>query len=187
MANLTRTQKKNRNKVIALVIGIIAVLALIALVVYNGLTVASFGNEDFEAAVAQALGEEPGSVDKSVLEAVKYVEVGNDGNELKVFFGYDDYFAQLDKYSAEQEKINAANQEDQTKRNEMMEAAKAEAKAKTEEAGETFDEEAFTEGFDMSALETGVVIPEATINHPVAITKNATVASPASLYDCNDI
>ena len=179
MANLTNTQKKNRNKFVALMVAIVVVLAAIAVVVYNGLTVASFANAEFEAATAQALAKKAGSVPKSALEEVKYVEFSNSGTQMSVFFGYDDFLTQLDAYNAEQEVIYAAQEESSTKLAEMKEAAKAEAEA----AGETFDEEAF----DSEEHDTGVVIPEATIKHPVEIAKSGASASAGTRVEMGDI
>ena len=185
--NLTKTQRKNRNKFVALMVAIVVVLAAIAFVVCNGLTVASFENEHFEDATAQALGQKPGSVNKNELEKVKYLEVANDGTSLQVFFGYDDYFTRLDEYMAEQEVIAAAQEESDAKLEEMRTAAMETAKAEAEAAGNEFDEEAFDETFYAEEHDTGVIVPEAEVEHPVELTKNAAVASPSASLDLNDI
>ena len=187
MANLTNTQKKNRNKFVALCVAIVVVLAAIAVVVYNGLTVAPFGNADFEEAVAQAFGMKPGSVPKSTLEEVKYVEIANNGVQISAFFGYDDYFARMDEYLAEQEVISAAQTESDEKLEEMRKEAMEAAKAEAEAAGGTFDEEVFNTNFDEEEHDTGVEIPEAKVAHPVELTKQAAVASAGTLIDLNDI
>lgn len=185
--NLTNSQRKNRNKFTALMVAIVVVLAAIAFVIYHGLTVASFENELFEDATAKALGQKAGWVNKNSLEEVKYLEVANDGASLQVYFGYDDYFTRLDEYMAEQEALAAAQEESDAKLEEMRLAAVEAAKAEAEAAGNVFDEEAFNETFYAEEHDTGVVVPEAEVAHPVELTKNAVVASPSAALDLDDI
>ena len=68
---------------------------------------------------------------------------------------------------AEQEALTAAQEESDAKLEEMRLAAVEAAKAEAEAAGNVFDEEAFNETFYAEEHDTGVVVPEAEVAHPV--------------------
>jgi len=103
MANLTASQKKKRNDFVALLIGIIVVLAAIVLVTYAGIMAKSayLVNGDLATALGEIHGEAVRSVSKEDLAAAKYVEVYYDAEykQAAIAIGYDDFLAKY--YEAE--------------------------------------------------------------------------------------
>lgn len=188
MAHLTGSQKKKRNTFIALCVAIVLVVAAIALVVYNGITVAPFSNESLEKAVAESLDDKAGSLKKDDLAKVKYVEFvnvsdGQGGAQLAVTFGYDDFLTQLNAYNAEQTVITEA----QTKYNEELDKLYEVEKTAAQALDENFDEEAFSKEFDEKEHDIDVVVPEAKVAYPEALAKMATASTSGSLTNMNDV
>lgn len=89
MANLTKTQKKNRNKFIALLVAIVLVLAAIIYVGYSAFMAKSafLDNQDFATALATALDKAERKVSKDDLAAVNFLEVINAGETAAVTLG----------------------------------------------------------------------------------------------------
>ena len=117
MANLTGSQKKKRSGFVALLIAILVVAAAIFYVVFSGEMAKStlLENQDFATALGDALGKYPRSISEEDLAAVKYVEIYSDGTNCGVYLGYDDFVAQYDKYMAQvdaAEKAEEAGEEE---------------------------------------------------------------------------
>ena len=112
MANLTGTQKKKRNQFVALLVAILVVAAAIFYVVFSAYMAKSgyMANQDFATALSDALGKPARSIKTDDLEAVKYVEVYNDGQNASVYLGYEDFVEQFDKYTAEVDAAAAAEE-----------------------------------------------------------------------------
>ena len=112
MANLTGSQKKNRNKFIALLVAILLVAAAIFYVVYAAFMAKSayLENQDFATALSEAFGKSVRKVSQEDLAAVKYLELYNDGENASVYIGYDDFVGQFKKYVAETEAAAAAEE-----------------------------------------------------------------------------
>lgn len=112
MANLTGTQKKKRNQFAALLVAIVVVLAAIFYVVFSAFMAKSafLENQDFASALSQAFGKSARSVSAEDMAKVKYVEIANDGENGSVFLGYEDFIEQYDKYIAEVEAAQAAEE-----------------------------------------------------------------------------
>lgn len=112
MAKLTGTQKKKRNAFVALLIAIIVVAFAIFYVVYSSVMAKSayLENADFATALGQAFGKSVRKVSAEDLAAVKYVELYNDGENGSVYLGYDDFVEQYDKYVAEVEAAEKAEE-----------------------------------------------------------------------------
>ncbi len=103
MANLTASQKKSRNKFIALLIAIVVVAAAVAYVIYGGLTSTSpiMANQDFADALSEAFGKTEASITEEDMAEVKYFELSYDSTN-KVYMlalGYDDFIAAYDEYN----------------------------------------------------------------------------------------
>lgn len=105
MAHLTGSQKKSRNKFIALLVAILVVAAAIFYVVYASVMAKSayLENQDFATALATAFDKDARKVSQDDLSGVKYVEIYNDGSNTSVFLGYDNFVEQYKKYVAEVE------------------------------------------------------------------------------------
>ena len=116
MARLTGTQKKKRNQFIALLVAIVVVLAAIFYVAYSAFMAQSafLASGDFATALGSAFGKSVRSVSAEDLAAVKYVELYNDGENASVYLGYDDFVAQYNKYVAEVEAAQAAEEAGET-------------------------------------------------------------------------
>ena len=112
MAKLTGTQKKKRNQFVALLIAILVVAAAIFFVVYSSVMAKSafLENADFATALGQAFDKAVRKVSAEDLAGVKYVELYNDGENGSVFVGYDDFVEQYEKYTAEVEAAQAAEE-----------------------------------------------------------------------------
>ena len=80
MAKLTATQKKKRNEFVALLIGIVVVLAAIVLVVYSGIMSKSafLDNQEFAAALSLVFDKSARSISQEDLANVKYLELYHD-------------------------------------------------------------------------------------------------------------
>ncbi|MBE6682119.1 MAG: hypothetical protein E7600_07540 [Ruminococcaceae bacterium] len=193
MAHLTGSQKKKRNIFIALCIAIVLVVAAIALVVYNGITVASFGNETVEKAVAESLGgkNKAGSLKKDDLAKYTYVELSNvelapGSAQFNVALGKDDFIAALGSYNAEQDVIAKANSDKQAKLDELYnEALDAKKAEKTEGEWTEEDQKAFDDAYVVP--EVDVVVPEAKIAYPEKLLKSASTETSGALINMNDI
>lgn len=170
MANLSGTQKKKQNQFIALVIAIIVVVAAIAFVVVGKYAFITFSNDTFESVLASALDAKADFISDSDLKDVKYFEFYNDGTNLSVYLGDDDFLTKLAAYEDEQEAIADA---EEAKQAEIEEAKKA-----AEDAGEEFNEEEFV---------ATTVVPEETVKHPAEETKNAVGTSTKAYEKLNDI
>ena len=116
MARLTGTQKKKRNQFIALLVAIVVVLAAIFYVAYSAFMAQSafLASDDFATALGSAFGKSVRSVSAEDLAAVKYVELYNDGENASVYLGYDDFVEQYNKYVAEVEAAQAAEEAGET-------------------------------------------------------------------------
>ena len=101
MANLTASQKKSRNKFIALIIGIIIVAAACAYVIYGGVTAKSnlLENQNFAKALSEVTGKTPLAISENDLAAVKYLEMSYDSTnkQYSLAVGYDDFMAEYTK------------------------------------------------------------------------------------------
>ncbi len=170
MANLSGTQKKKQNQFIALVIAILVVVAAIAFVIVGKYAFITFSNDSFENVLASALDSKADFIPNSALKDVKYFEFYNDGTNLSVYLGDDDFLTKLAAYEDEQKAIADA---EEAKNTEIEEAKKA-----AEDAGEEFNEEEFV---------ATTVVPEATVEHPAEETKNAVGTSTKAYEKLNDI
>lgn len=182
MAHLTGSQKKKRNTFIALCVAIVLVIAAIALVVYNGLTVASFGNETVEKAVAESLGgkNKAGSLKKDELAKYTYVELSNvelapGSAQFNVALGKDDFVTALDAYTKASNEKNTKLDE---LYNEALEAKKAE-KGDAEWTQE--DQTAFDEAY--VAPEVDITVPE----YPEKLLKTASTDTSSAYVNMDDI
>lgn len=110
MANLTKSQKKNRNKFIALLIAIVLVLAAILYVGYAAFMEKSafLENQDFAAALAEVFEKDARKVSEEDLANVKFVGVYNDGETVSLSLGDEAFVTQYDAYMDEQEAIKLA-------------------------------------------------------------------------------
>ena len=104
MANLSTTQKKKRNAFVALLAGIVVVLAAIVLVVYSGVMAKSafLENQDFATALSQVFGKSARSVSAEDLANVKYFELYHDSEAdmCAIAIGGDDFMAKYDEANA---------------------------------------------------------------------------------------
>lgn len=109
MANLTASQKKNRNKFVALIIAIIVVAAAIAYVIYGGLTTTSkiMANQNFADALSAAFGKTEASITEEDMAAVKYFELSYDSTNktYMLALGYDDFVKAYDEYNEKVENL----------------------------------------------------------------------------------
>ena len=112
MANLTKTQKKNRNKFIALLVAIVLVLAAIFYVGYSAFMEKSafLENQDFATALATAFDKAERKVSADDLAAVKFVEFYNDGTNGSIAIGYDDFVTKYNDYMDELEAAKLAEE-----------------------------------------------------------------------------
>ena len=112
MARLTGTQKKKRNQFVALLIAILVVAFAIFYVVYSNVMAKSayLENADFATALGQAFEKSVRKVSAEDLAEVKYVELYNDGENGSVYLGYDDFVEQYEKYTAEVEAAQVAEE-----------------------------------------------------------------------------
>ena len=107
MAQLSTSQKKQKNTFIVLLVAILVVLAAIVYIVYGELTSRSslFEDQKFAAAIAKDLGKAPAFLKESDLAAVKYLGVSYDGSEtVQVITGGDEF---VDTYAGYKEKQDA--------------------------------------------------------------------------------
>ena len=106
MANLTATQKKKRNGFVALLIGIIVVLAAIVLVVYSSVMSKSafLENQDFATALSQVFGKSARSVSQEDLATVKYLELYHDTESdiCAIAIGDDEFIAKYNEAVADE-------------------------------------------------------------------------------------
>lgn len=99
---MAKTSNSKKSFVIMLV-AIIVVAAAIAFIVFEETTSKSdlFENQDFAAAVGEALGKAPAFITKEDLEQVKYVEISaNSEDEYFVALAYDDLLKVYREYLA---------------------------------------------------------------------------------------
>jgi len=112
MAHLTNTQKKSRNSFIALLIGIILVIAAIGYVLFGGITSKSayLENQDFAKALATAMHKTARGVSKDDLAAVKYLEVSYDATnkQYSVALGDDEFVSKYEDFRALSDAASAA-------------------------------------------------------------------------------
>ena len=111
MANLTASQKKNRNKFISLIVAMVIVAAATAYVIYSGLTSTSalLANQDFADALSTVFGKTEASISQEDMSQVKYLELSYDATN-KVYMlaaGYDEFVKAFDEYTA---KVDAAEE-----------------------------------------------------------------------------
>lgn len=128
MANLTASQKKKRNTFVALLIGIIVVLGLIAYVLYsNAMSKSAFlENQDFATALSEVYGERARSVSAEDLQKAKYVEIAHDteADTCSVAIGFDDF---MEKYNDVLAKSDAGEEVTDTSYVELIKSAVFEA------------------------------------------------------------
>ncbi len=128
MANLTASQKKKRNTFVALLIGIILVLGLIAYVLYsNAMSKSAYlENQDFVAALSEVYGERARSVSAEDLQKAKYVEIAHDteADTCSVAIGFDDF---MEKYNDVLAKSDAGEEITDTSYVELIKSAVFEA------------------------------------------------------------
>lgn len=114
MAQLSGTQKKQKNTFIVLLIAIVVVLAAIAYVLYGGLTSKSalLDNQDFATALSETLGKAPAFIGESELANVKYLAVSYDANEKSamVVTGGDEFVTRYEEYMAQ---VDAAAEDEE--------------------------------------------------------------------------
>lgn len=150
MANLTASQKKSRNKFVALLIGIIVVALATAYVIYGGVTSKSklLDNQKFAKALSEITGKTPRGISEDDLSAIKYLEIGYDSTnkQYNLAVGYDDFMTEYEKQLAEaeaEEEAAAASEESEAADNaqdaentEIAESSNTEknADSETEEA-----------------------------------------------------
>ncbi len=93
MAKLQTNQKKDRNKIIAMLVGIVVVLAAIVFVVSGEIASKSpfLDNQKFATAMAEMMDTKPLRVSKEDLADIKYFEMGYDGTQYVVAIGGDDF------------------------------------------------------------------------------------------------
>lgn len=112
MAHLTASQKKKRNAFVALLVGIVVVLAAIVLIVYSGIMSKSafLKNGGFADALSQIFDKNVRSVSESDLLTVKSVAVvKEDGSDVcTVSLGFDDYLTEYNAYVEQSEAKDAA-------------------------------------------------------------------------------
>ncbi len=99
MANLTSTQKKSRNKFVAMLLGIVVIAAAIVFVVYSGITSKSalLDNQNFAKAMAEILDKKPISITEKDLSEIKYMEMIYADSYYMLAIGYDDFMTQYSK------------------------------------------------------------------------------------------
>ena len=93
----------SKKSFIVMLVAILVVAAAIAFIVFEETTSKSdlFENQDFAAAVGEALGKAPSFITKEALEQVKYVEISaNSDNDYFVALAYDDFLEVYRKYLA---------------------------------------------------------------------------------------
>lgn len=102
MAHLTATQKKNRNKFIALLVAIVVVAAAIVYVAYSAFMSKSdyITNQDFATALSEVYNKSARSVKKTDLAKAKLVSVSSTGNdgEFYVMTGDEESVAEYEKW-----------------------------------------------------------------------------------------
>ena len=103
MAHLTGTQKKSRNKFIALLVAILLVAAAIFYVIYSAFMAKSayLENQDFATALATAFDKDARKVSQNDLASVKFLEIVNYGDAAAVTLGDKAFVDAYDKYMAE--------------------------------------------------------------------------------------
>ena len=140
MANLTASQKKSRNKFIALIIGIIIVAAACAYVIYGGVTAKSklLENQHFAKALSEVTGKTPLAISEKDLAAVKYLEMSYDSTnkQYNLAIGYDDFMTEYTK------QIEASNTDEQVSDDAPVDENTAE---NTDETADNTSETADTE------------------------------------------
>ncbi len=109
MAHLTASQKKSRNKFIALIIAMVVVAAATVYVIYSGLTTTSpiMANQDFADALSEAFGKTEASITEEDMAQVKYLELSYnpDYKQYQLALGYDDFVAAFDEYNEKVENL----------------------------------------------------------------------------------
>ena len=112
MANLTATQKKKRNSFVALLVGIVVVLAAIVFVVYSGVMAKSafIDNQDFATALSEVFGKSARSVSEEDLANVKYFELYHDSESdmCAIAIGGDDFVAKYNEATADEENTDTS-------------------------------------------------------------------------------
>ena len=158
MANLTASQKKSRNKFIALIIGIIIVAAACAYVIYGGVTAKSnlLENQNFAKALSEVTGKTPLAISENDLAAVKYLEMSYDSTnkQYSLAVGYDDFMAEYTKQLEANSADDAASDETAADENTDAEntAADTSADNTADTANDTSNDNANTDSVDLSTL-----------------------------------
>lgn len=106
MAQLSGTQKKQKNRFVVLLVAIVVVLAAIVYVVYGEVTSHSpfLASERFAEALSDNLGKAPSFIKETDLAAVKYLGISYDSETVQVITGGDEF---VDKYNEYIEKQDA--------------------------------------------------------------------------------
>lgn len=128
MAHLSNSQKKSRNGFIALLVGILLILAATAYVLFEGITAKSafLANQKLATALGETFSKRPMSVGKDDLAKVKYLSVSYnaDDKQYSVQMGLDDFMTAYDKLVAKQEADKDADTtEDQQKLSGLIKSA----------------------------------------------------------------
>lgn len=160
MANLTASQKKSRNKFIALIIGIIIVAAACAYVIYGGVTAKSnlLENQNFAKALSEVTGKTPLAISENDLAAVKYLEMSYDSTnkQYSLAVGYDDFMAEYTKQLEAKNASDTASDEtaadENTDANADNTAADAAADNTADAANDTSSDKANDDSVDLSTL-----------------------------------
>lgn len=160
MANLTASQKKSRNKFIALIIGIIIVAAACAYVIYGGVTAKSnlLENQNFAKALSKVTGKTPLAISENDLAAVKYLEMSYDSTnkQYSLAVGYDDFMAEYTKQLEAKNASDTASDEtaadENTDANADNTAADAAADNTADAANDTSSDKANDDSVDLSTL-----------------------------------
>ena len=160
MANLTASQKKSRNKFIALIIGIIIVAAACAYVIYGGVTAKSnlLENQNFAKALSEVTGKTPLAISENDLAAVKYLEMSYDSTnkQYSLAVGYDDFMAEYTKQLEAKNASDTASDEtaadENTDANADNTAADAAVDNTADAANDTSSDKANDDSVDLSTL-----------------------------------
>lgn len=156
MANLTASQKKSRNKFIALIIGIIIVAAACAYVIYGGVTAKSnlLENQNFAKALSEVTGKTPLAISENDLAAVKYLEMSYDSTnkQYSLAVGYDDFMAEYTKQLEAKNASDTASDETAADENTDANADNTAADNTADAANDTSSDNANDDSVDLSTL-----------------------------------
>ena len=145
MANLSASQKKKRNIFVALVVGIIVILAAILYISITGYnTTSSFlENRKLATALTEVFDSNERGITKENVASVKYLAISNNTAENKctIEVGFDDFMKEYAVYSEQSDAASAAQAEKDELLAKEEEAKKAEEEAENAEEGEETAEE----------------------------------------------